>query len=183
MTIIIPLANGFEEIEAVNLIDILRRANFNVKVASIDENKSVIGAHNISINTDCFISSIKANNIHMIILPGGWGGTKLLAKNHYIQELLKEMNNNNQIIAAICAAPYALNTAGVLSHKYTCYPSVQNDIRVEGYNKDKNIVEENNIFTSKGPATAMCFALYIVKKFKGKKVYTEVKNALLVDKC
>lgn len=182
-TILIPIATGFEEIEAISLIDVLRRAEITVITASLEENLEVQGAHDIKVIADRSIDNIQSKDIDMILLPGGWGGTKLLAQNEKVQNILKEMNSKNKDIAAICAAPYALNSAGVLSQKYTCYPSVEQDIRVQGYQSDKKIVEEGNIITSKGPGTAMCFALYIVKKYKGDTVYNSLKSALLVDFC
>jgi len=181
-TILIPLATGFEEIEAVTLIDVLRRAEFNVITASVDDNLEVNGAHDIQIKCDKSIENINSSDIDMILLPGGWGGTKVLATNSKVQSLLKSMNEENKQISAICAAPYALKQAGVLSEQYTCYPGVQEDINQDGY-LDKKVYEENNIITSKGPSTAMCLALYIVKKYKANTTYTKLKNGLLVDFC
>lgn len=182
-TILIPIATGFEEIEAMSLIDVLRRADIKVLTVSLKDNLEVQGAHDIKVIADTSIQNITSEDIDMILLPGGWGGTKLLSQNEKVKNILQEMNNKNKDIAAICAAPYALNTAGVLSQNYTCYPSVEQDIRVEGYQSDKKIVEEGNILTSKGPGTAMCFALYIVKKYKGDVVYNSVKSGLLADFC
>ncbi len=182
-TILIPIATGFEEIEAISLIDVLRRAEINVITASLEDNLEVQGAHNIKVIADMSIENITSEDIDMILLPGGWGGTKLLAQDSSVQNLLKEMNSKNKDIAAICAAPYALNSAGVLSQNYTCYPSVEEDIRLDGYHPDEKIVEEGNILTSRGPGTAMCFALYIVKKYKGDEVYNSLKSGLLADFC
>ena len=182
-TILIPIATGFEEIEAVSLIDVLRRAEMKVIVASLDENLQVEGAHKILLQADTNIQTITSEDIDMILLPGGWGGTKLLAQDSSVQNLLKDMNNKKKDIAAICAAPYALNSAGVLSQNYTCYPSVEKEIRVEGYSPNEKIVEDENIITSRGPGTAMCLALYIVKKYKGEEVYNTLKAGLLVDFC
>ena len=182
-TILIPIATGFEEIEAISLIDVLRRAEINVITASLEDNLEVQGAHNIKVIADTSIQNITSEDIDMILLPGGWGGTKLLAQDSFVQNLLKDMNSKNKDIAAICAAPYALNTAGVLSQNYTCYPSVEQDIRLDGYHSDEKIVEEGNILTSIGPGTAMCFALYIVKKYKGDEVYNTLKSGLLADFC
>jgi len=182
-TILIPVAKGFEEIEAVSLIDILRRAEIKVIVASLENNLEVQGAHNVTIIADTDIQNITTKDIDMILLPGGWGGTKLLAQDKHVQNLLKEMNNKNKDIAAICAAPYALNSAGVLPQNYTCYPSVEEEIRIEGYQANEKIVEDGNIITSRGPGTAMCLAFYIVKKYKGEEMYNSLKSGLLVDFC
>ncbi len=182
-TILIPLATGYEEIEAVNLIDVLRRAELNVIIASVGKNIQVQGANGITIVTDRNIEGITSDDIDMILLPGGWGGTDILADNEIIQNLLKDMNKKNKYISAICAAPYALNTAGVLSQNYTCYPSVEERIRIDGYSSDSQVVEDGNIITSRGPGTAICLGLYIVKKFVGDDMYQGLKAGLLADFC
>ncbi len=182
--VLVPLANGFEEIEAVNIIDVLRRAEITVLVASLDQNALVKGANGITIQTDIQIKEISADSIDMIVLPGGWGGTHALADDANVQQLLKEMDAKEKNIGAICAAPFALNAAGVLKPNYTCYPSVENDIKLDGYQGDKAmVVEEGNVMTSRGPATAICFALAIVKKLKGDKTYETLKNGLLATYC
>ena len=180
-TVLVPLATGFEEIEAVTIIDILRRAELKVITASLDENLDVLGAHNINIKADTDINSIEIDTLDMIVLPGGWGGTKLLASNKKVQDILKEMDKKDKNIGAICAAPYALNSAGVLKHNYTCYPSVEQEIRLDGYNNSKKVIEDDNIITSQGPATAMIFALEIVKKLVGIEKYQELKSGMLVE--
>ncbi len=182
--VLVPLANGFEEIEAVNIIDVLRRAEITVLVASLDQNALVKGANGITIQTDIQIKEISADSIDMIVLPGGWGGTHALADDANVQQLLKEMDAKGKNIGAICAAPFVLNAAGVLKPNYTCYPSVENDIKLDGYQGDKAmVVEEGNVMTSRGPATAICFALAIVKKLKGDKTYETLKNGLLATYC
>ena len=126
---------------------------------------------------------ITSEDIDMILLPGGWGGTDVLSEDTYVQNLLKEMNNKNKDIGAMCAAPFALKSAGVLSDNYTCYPSVEEKIKQDGYNPNLKVVEDGNIITSQGPATAICFALYIVKKYVGVEMYEQLKGGLLVDFC
>lgn len=182
--VLVPLANGFEEIEAVNIIDVLRRAEIEVLVASLDQNSLVKGANGITIQTDLEVKGITADMIDMIVLPGGWGGTKALAADENVQALLKEMDAKGKNIGAICAAPFALKAAGVLKPNYTCYPGVENDIKLNGYQGDKAmIVEEGNVLTSRGPATAICFGLAIVKKLKGEQTYKMLKNGLLATYC
>ena len=101
-----------------------------------------------------------------------------------VQFLLKEMDKRGKNIGAICAAPFALNKAGVLKHSYTCYPSVEKQIREEGYlGETKMVVQDGNIMTSRGVGTALCFALEIVKKLKGETTYNDLKSGLLVDSC
>ncbi len=183
-TVLVPIAKGFEEIEAVSIIDVLRRAGLHVIVASLDENALVTGANAITIETDTAIKDVSCDVIDMIVLPGGWGGTHLLAEDQHVQKLLKEMDAKNKAIGAICAAPFALHKAGVLKEPFTCYPSVENEISQEGYVGDASMVVESlNVITSRGPATAICFALKIVQKLVGDESYQALKSGLLADYC
>jgi len=180
--IIIPLADGFEEIEAIAIIDVLRRGGLDVSVLGIGT-KSVTGAHGIRVECDGIFVNISAASIDMIVLPGGSGGTKILAEDQDVQNLLREMNSLNKALGAICAAPLALKTAGVLKNEYTCYPGTEKKIDQNGYLPDWAVVVDENIMTSRGPGTAICFGLSIVKKFKGETTYQKLKSSLLADYC
>ncbi len=182
--VLVPLACGFEEIEAVNIIDVLRRAEIEVLVASLDKNRLVKGANGIRVETDYEIKDVIVDALDMIILPGGHGGSHILSEDETVQNILKEMDAKGKNIGAICAAPLALHRAGVLKHNYTCYPSYEKEIREEGYIGDKSmVVVDANITTSRGPATAICFALQIVKKLRGEESYLRLKRGLLADFC
>lgn len=180
--IIIPIATGFEEIEAVSIIDVCRRAGIEVIVAGVDSLR-VIGANKISINTDILLNEVNSSDIDMIVLPGGGGGTQILASNEKVQTMLQEFKLKNKFIAAICAAPYALHQAGVLNEKYTCYPSFEKKIRDKGYQSSEDIVIDGNVITSRGPGTAMHFALQLVKILTNDNIYNEVKKGLLAKHC
>lgn len=183
-TVLVPLAKGFEEIEAVSIIDVLRRAQIDVIVASLDHIALVQGANGIVIEADVALDNVVTDILDMIILPGGVDGTYLLAENKIVQNILKEMDSSGKNIAAICAAPYALHKAGVLKQNYTCYPSFEEQIRLDGYRGDTAmVVEDANVITSRGPATAICFALEIVKKLKGEETYNALKEGLLANFC
>ena len=177
--IILPISNGFEEIEAISIIDVCRRANIEVTIAAV-EDLTTIGAHNIKIQADCKIEDISSDDFDMIVLPGGLPNAFTLADNEKVQSLLKEFKLKNKKIGAICAAPYALHKADVLNENFTCYPSFENKIKIDGYHKNDAIVTDNNVITSQGPATAMIFALEIVNILCSEEIYTEVKNGLLV---
>ncbi|MDY3200374.1 MAG: DJ-1/PfpI family protein [Arcobacter sp.] len=176
--IIVPISNGFEEIEAISIIDICRRANIEVTIAGV-ENIQTIGAHNIKIEADCKIENINSDDFDMIVLPGGLPNAYTLAKDKNVQNLLKEFKEKNKHIGAICAAPFALHEADVLNENYTCYPSFEQKIRLNGYHKNDAIVIDDNIITSRGPATAMSFALEIVNILCNEETYLNVKNGLL----
>ena len=175
--ILVPIANGFEEIEAISVIDICRRAGIEVVTAGV-EDKVLIGAHNIKIEMDKKIDEVKSSDFDMIVLPGGLPNAFTLADDNDVQRLLKEFEEKNKKIGAICA-PYALHKAGVLNQNYTCYPSFEKKIKDDGYQDDKNVVTDNNVITSRGPATAIDFALEIVKTLKGDDIYFQVKTGLL----
>ncbi len=181
--VLVPIATGFEEIEAVSIIDVLRRAGIEVVIASLNESLSVKGAHGIMLQADSSISGISADKLDMIVLPGGWGNTKILASDESIQTLLKTMDKKGKWIGAICAAPYALAAAGVLKEGYTCYPSIEEKISVSGYRAEASVVETDNIMTSRGPGTAICFGLAIVKKLVGNEIYEKLRSELLADSC
>ena len=177
--IIVTISNGFEEIEAINVIDICRRANIEVKIAAVEELLTV-GAHNIKIQADCKIEDINSDDFDMIVLPGGLPNAFTLAENNKVQSLLKEFKEKKKKIAAICAAPYALHKADVLNENFTCYPSFEEKIRLNGYHNNDSIVIDNDVITSRGPATAMVFALEIVNILCGEETYNQVKNGLLL---
>ena len=183
-TVLVPIAPGFEEIEAVAMIDVMRRAGIEVIMGSLDEHRLVKGANGITIQTDRAIAGLNADELDMVVLPGGWGGTKALATDHGIQKLLKEMDAKHKPIGAICAAPFALDAAGVLKEGYTCYPSVEEQIKTPGYQGSHSaVVETGNVMTSRGPGTAICFGLAIVKKLVGNEAYEGLRGGLLADYC
>ena len=182
--VLVPIAKGFEEIEAVSLIDVMRRAGIEVLVASLNEQTDVEGANGITIKTDLHVKIVKADELDMIVLPGGWEGTYALADDENVQNLLKEMDAKGQNIGAICAAPFALNKAGVLKPNFTCYPSAEEQIDIDGYQADKaQVIQEGNIMTSRGPGTSICFALQIVKKLVGEETYLALKAGLIAEYC
>lgn len=181
--ILIPIADGTEEIEAVTLIDVLRRANIVVTVASLNDTTTIEGANGITIEADTLLSQCNRDDMDMILLPGGWGGTNAFVESEKLTTMLQNMQKKQKMIGAMCAAPFALYKAGVLSTNYTCYPGVNEKIETGSYIDNQKVVIDNNVITSQGPGTAMCFALAIVKQFAGKEKYETLKSNLLVDFC
>lgn len=177
--ILVPISNGFEEIEAISIIDICRRANLDVTIAAI-ENIQTIGAHNIKIEADTMIENVLSTDFDMIVLPGGLPNAFTLADNIHVQKLLKEFKDADKNIGAICAAPYALHKAEVLNTNYTCYPSFEQKIKLDGYHNEDAVVIDDKVITSRGPGTAMLFALEIVNILCGEETYTNLKNGLLL---
>lgn len=180
--ILVPLAKGFEEIEAISIIDVCRRAEIEVVVAGVNST-SVLGANGITVNADVLLEDIKNDTFNMIVLPGGVEGTNILAEDQTIQNMLKDQYSNNELVGAICAAPIALHKAGALNENYTCYPSCETSIRQEGYSTQNAVVKDGNVITSRGPGTAICFGLSIVKELVGDETYEALKAGLLADFC
>lgn len=176
--VLIPLAEGFEEIEALSLIDILRRAEIEVITAGLAKDL-VEGAHNVSVKADALLDEVDANSFDMILLPGGLPGAEYLAKSAKVKSILQNFDAEKKLIGAICAAPWALGEAGVLKNKYTCYPGFEDQVGKDGYTDSQAVVSDENIITSRGPATAMEFALEIVRRIKGEDKYKELKTGLL----
>lgn len=181
-SVLVPLAKGFEEIEAVSIIDVLRRGGIEVVTASLDE-REVTGANGITIIANNKILNVSSEDFDMIVLPGGHDGAVALKENARVQTLLKEFDASGKKIGAICAAPMALKEAGLIKNRYTCYPSYENDIGLEKFTDAQNVVVDKNIITSRGPATAICFALEIVRELVGEESYKALKSGLLADYC
>ena len=176
--IIIVISNGFEEIEAITIIDICRRARLDITIAAVEE-LTVVGAHDIKIIAEVMIENVDYKEYDMVVLPGGLPNAFTLAENQTVQNFLKNMKMSKRNIAAICAAPFALHTAGVLNEHYTCYPSFEEKINPKGYDDSKEVVIDGDVMTSKGPATAMEFALQIVKLLCNNNRSNQIKQELL----
>jgi len=184
--VLLPLAEGFEEVEAVGLIDVMRRGGIEVRIAYIDDRlshgKVVVGANGIGVKADTALKNIISDDFDMMVLPGGWGGTYALAENTRVIELVHEFKAK-KIIGAMCAAPFVLKKAGVLGNDYTCYPGAKDEIDHPGYRDDVKVVSDGNVMTSQGPGTALCFGLTIVERLVGKESMQAVKDGMLLDYC
>lgn len=182
--VLVPIAEGFEEIEAISIIDVLRRVDIEVIIGTLNEHLMVTGAHGITVHADRPVKGLSVDELDMIVLPGGWRGTKALAADTHVQNLLIAMDGAGKGIGAICAAPYALEAAGVLKEGYTCYPGIEDELTTGGFVGEKQaVVESGNVMTSRGPGSAICFGLAIVKKLCGNETYESLKSGLLADYC
>jgi protein deglycase len=177
---IVILADGFEDIEAITVIDILRRAGIEVTACGLDS-KKVKGSKGIVIDSD---EMLEDNDIEYdaCILPGGMPGSENLAKSENVKKILLEMDNQGKIIGAICAAPaIVLAPLGVLNDKSaTCYPGMEEAFSDSTDFKVDDIVIDGNIITSRGPATALKFAIALVDALCGSTVAQKIANATLL---
>ncbi len=177
--VVILLADGFEELEAVAIIDVLRRAGIEIVSAGLKEGP-VPSARNVRIIPDTVIDTVSADDFDMIVLPGGIPGADNLNADERVIALIKDFNAKGKITGAICAAPYVLANAGVLEGKRaTAYPSFRDKLGSAMY-EEKSVVEDGNVLTSRGPGTAICFALTIVEKFAGRQTAEKVKEGMLL---
>lgn len=162
-TALLILADGFEEIEAITTIDILRRADVKVTLASLNT-EIVTGAHGIRISTSKILTTADTE-YDALILPGGMPGSQNLADSEIVTQLIKEMDNSKKIIAAICAAPsLVLAPKGLLNNKKaTCYAGMETNFPEAVSYTDEKVVQDQNIITSRGPATAPDFAFKILE--------------------
>ena len=174
-------ATGFEEVEGLTVVDLLRRANINTIMVGVEE-KKVTGAHDVNITTDKTLDEINIDQLDALILPGGAPGFQNLRKNKRVLSMIKDAYEKKKIVAAICASPSVLATAGVLKNKKaTIYPGMEEEIKKgEGIIQDDLVVVDNNIVTSKGPATTMLFALKLIELLKDKETSEDVKNKVLL---
>ena len=181
MNVLVPIMQGFEEIELVSIVDTLRRAGINVIVArdsNIDD-ENVSGSHHITIKSMCKISQVDIESLDGIALAGGFEGMLNLKNSKEVLEILQILDKKNRLVSAICASPIVLGKAGVLKHRFTCYPSCEDEITSEArYTKEAVCIDEN-IITANGPASGIPFALAITEKLMGKEKYDEVKSAML----
>ncbi|TQR33012.1 DJ-1 family protein [Campylobacter sp. MIT 99-7217] len=176
--ILAPLATGFEEIEFVSIVDILRRAGLEVIIATLNDDFLVKGAHNIIIKAEVKLSSINAQMLDGIALAGGYDGMMNLKKSKEILQLIKDLHADKKLVSALCASPIVLHEAGVLGGNFTCYPGCEQGLK--GTRLEKAVVINENIITSAGPATASLFALELVRYLCGEDTYNKLHKELLI---
>lgn len=177
----IYLAEGFEEIEAITVIDVLRRADVDVNIISISNAVEVKGAHNVTVIADSTFDEIDNKSADILILPGGMPGTANLDKHEGLKSLIKEFYKDEKYIAAICAAPSILGKMELLeSSMATCYPGFEKDLK-GAIHSDDLVIRHKNIITSKGPGTAMLFALELVDILVGREIGEEIKESMIIQ--
>lgn len=177
--VIVFLAEGFEEIEAISIIDVLRRAEIAVTTVSIGKEKEVKGAHNVPVVADKLFEEVDFANYHMLVLPGGMPGAKNLNEHEGVKKQVEAFEKDKHV-GAICAAPMILGGMGLLKGKRaTSYPGFEAEL-IEATITNEAVTVDGNITTGKGPAFAMQFALQLVETLAGKATRDEVSNGLLL---
>lgn len=181
--VVVLLADGFEEVEAMAIVDVLRRAKIEVTMAGLHAGP-VASARKVLVLPDTGIDTIRADDFDMIVLPGGQPGSDNLNADPRVKALVRSFSDKGKLTGAICAAPTVLASAGVLEGKRaTSYPTCRGRMGASLY-EEKAVVEDGNIVTSRGPGTALCFGLALVRKLIGREQAEKVREAMLItDEC
>lgn len=174
------LGDGFEEIEALTVVDLLRRAECEIATVSVMAGKSVLGAHGIRVEADMTFAEADFADAEMLIMPGGMGGVNNLRAHEGLMALLQEKHAAGVTLAAICAAPMILAQLGLLNGvRATIYPALRDELACADYCED-TVVKCGSIITSRGPATAVYFALALIEEMKGADMAAEIKSDILL---
>jgi len=172
------LADGYEEIEGLTVVDLLRRAKIDIVMVSVTGNINVTGSHNITTIADILFEEVDFSDADMLVLPGGMPGTTHLMEHGGLDKLLRDFHAKDKPLAAICAAPRVLGTKGLLVGKNaTCFPG--NEASLLGANFcDTSVVTDGNITTSKGMGTAIDFSLSLIRSLKGEAEASKIAGAI-----
>lgn len=171
------LAEGFEEVEALTPVDVLRRTGAEVKTVGVGS-KNVTGSHNITVAADITVDELIKENLEAVVLPGGMPGTLNLEKSPYVQEYIDYAVRNDLYVCAICAAPSILGHKNLLKgRKATCFPGFEKDLFGADYT-DAPAVADGKFITGKGAGSAMEFALLIAEKICGKEISEKTRKSL-----
>lgn len=175
------LADGFEIVEAMAPLDVLRRVGANVVTVSISDNKEVISAQKVKVLADEIISNLDFEDGSAIVLPGGAPGYINLRENQRVIDITKNYLDNNKIVAAICGGPTVLGTNNLIGdYKFTCHSSVIDEMNSYNY-VNENIVEDRNLITGVGAGRSLDFGFAIAKNFASdEKIYTVKRGMELV---
>ncbi|VGO16045.1 Isonitrile hydratase [Pontiella desulfatans] len=180
MKTLVPIANGSEEMEAVIIIDTLRRAEFDVTVASLTPG-AIEASRGVKLVGDTTWDQINPDEFDILLLPGGFGGTVAFCGHAGVQQAIKDFNEKKKWMGCICAAALALNEAGVLAGKrFTCYPGVEEKLPADIQPVDEIVVVDGHLITSKGPGTAFEFALKVIAECGSPNTAADVRAGLLL---
>ena len=178
---LIPLADGFEDLEAISIVDVLRRGGVEVVTASVHDALGVTSAHGISMKADALLEDAASADYDAIVLPGGGPGTENLKNSGTLYRLLRRQNSEGRLLCAICAAPTVLVDAGVLEPELhvTCYPTCQ--MELDRPWAAAPVVADGNVITAQAPGSAMLFALVVLQALTGEPAARKVARGLVTD--
>ena len=180
-TIFVFLAEGFEEIEALTPVDVLRRAGLSVQTVSVMDEQVVAGAHGVPVLADKMFAEINPEDAEMILLPGGLPGATNLDAHEGLSRMILDFAAAEKPLAAICAAPLVFGNRGLLEgKKATCYPGFETYLKGAQYTAAL-VEKDGNFITGKGPGAAMEFAFAIVEKYCGMDKVNELKQGMMIQ--
>ena len=179
--VLITLADGFEDIEAVTAVDVLRRGGVEVVTASIHDRVEVKSAHGLTVRADALFADAAGGSYDAIVLPGGGEGTANLKRCEALLERLRRQKEEGRLLCAICAAPVVLVEAGVLGdgQHITCYPTCIMDI--DRPSADVPAVADGNVITGQAPGSALRFSLVVLQALAGERVASRVARGMVTD--
>jgi 4-methyl-5(b-hydroxyethyl)-thiazole monophosphate biosynthesis len=173
------MADGCEEIEALTVVDLLRRAKLTITMISIGGTKQVTGSHGIIFMADALASEVDYGELDGIVLPGGMPGTLHLGENETVNRVIKQFAAAGKLVAAICAAPSVLGAAGILQGKHaTCHPGFEEKL-IGAVTSEAPVVSDGNLITSRGMGTAVDFGLAIAAHFCDAETMAQVKKGIV----
>jgi len=179
--IAVHLAEGFEEIEAITIIDVLRRAEFKVITVSVSGKKQVTGSHHITVFADQLFEETDYSLFDMLVLPGGMPGAKNLNGHKGLRQQIETFNGKKKPLAAICAAPFVFGNMGILKQKEAvCYPGYESYLAGATI-KTTPVAVSGNIITARGVGAALKFALKITEFLDSKEKAEKLGKAMLVE--
>lgn len=173
------LADGFEEVEALTAVDLLRRARVYVDTVSITDEYKVHGAHGINVQTEDLFDEVNFDEFDMVVLPGGMPGTTNLMQHQGVREVVTSFAKEGKLVGAICAAPMVLEDLGLLQgKKATCYPSCEDNLK-SAVLTGAPVTVDGNIITSRGVGTAIEFALELIEKLVGSDMAKKIASDIV----
>lgn len=173
------MADGCEEIEGLAVVDIVRRANMDITMISINGKKKVTGSHNVVFLADTLAAEVDFEEFDAIVLPGGGVGTQNLAADETVNQVIKKFAAEGKLVCAICAAPSVLGAAGILRGKEaTCYPGFEDKLTGASVSEDA-VVTDGNIITGRGMGAAIPFALEIVRYLQGEEAAEAIRSGIV----
>lgn len=177
----VMLGDGFEPVEAIGPVDVLRRGGVEVTTVSVMATRQVTAAQGVAVEADALVGDVALDDFDMIVVPGGTGGVANLAKCQPLLDALKTFAVEDRFIAAICAGPTILADLGLLEgRKATCYPGCQTNFPEGSYQDVRGAVRDSNLITASGPGQALAFGIEILRALKGDEAADEVAQGMLI---
>jgi protein DJ-1 len=177
---LVLIAHGTEEMEAIIPVDVLRRAGIHTTLASVESEKTVKCSRDVRIQSDALLTEVASQPFDAIVIPGGLGGAKTMSSHQQVLSLIRSYYDSGRLVASICAGPTVLAAAGIAHNaQITSYPSVRSKLDKDYQYREDDVVQDKNLITSRGPGTAMAFALAIARYLVGDQTTNTVAEQIL----